>query len=58
MLPDHQVHALYVNLFGAHKFTVTKPPAGTIRFMSLYVQNTGKDQWMQNANLREAVLGK
>ncbi len=57
-LPDHKVHALYVNLFGAHKFAVTKPPAGTIRFMSLYVPNTGTDLWMPNANLREAVLGK
>ncbi|BEU98653.1 hypothetical protein ACDW_43590 (plasmid) [Acidovorax sp. DW039] len=58
LLPDHKVHALYVNLFGAHKFAVTKPPAGTIRFMSLYVPNTGTDLWMPNANLREAVLGK
>lgn len=58
LLPDQQVHALYVNLYGSHKFTVTKPSSGSIRFMSLYVQNTGKDQWMQNTNLREAVLGK
>lgn len=58
LLPDHKVHALYVNLYGAHKFAVTKPPAGTIRFMSLYVPNTGTDLWMPNANLREAVLGK
>lgn len=58
LLPNHTVHALYVNLYGAHKFAVTKPPAGTIRFMSLYVPNTGTNLWMPNANLREAVLGK
>jgi len=58
LLPDQTIHALYVNLYGAHKFTVTKPAAGTIRFMSLYVPNTGADLWMPNANLREAILGK
>ncbi len=58
LLPDQTIHALYVNLCGAHKFAVTKPPAGTIRFMALYVPNTGTDLWMPNANLREAVLGK
>lgn len=58
LLPNHTVHALYVNLYGAHKFTVAKPSAGTIRFMSLYVPNTGTDLWMPNTNLREAVLGK
>lgn len=58
LLPDHVVHALYVNLYGAHKFSVTKPPMGTIRFMSLYIPNTGTELWMPNANLSEAVLGK
>jgi hypothetical protein len=58
LLPDTTVHALYVNLYGAHKFAVSKPAAGTIRFMSLFVPNTGANMWMPNANLREAVLGK
>jgi len=58
LLPNHTVHTLYVNLYGAHKFSDIRPPAGTIRFMSLYVPNTGTDLWMPNANLREAVLGK
>lgn len=58
LLPDTEVHALYVNLTGAHKFAVTHPPRGTIRFMSLYVPGTGDSLWMQNANLRDALLGK
>lgn len=58
LLPGTTVHALYVNLYGAHKFAVSKPAAGTIRFMSLFVPNTGANMWMPNANLRDAVLGK
>lgn len=58
LLPDSTVHALYVNLYGAHKFAVTRPVTGSIRFMSLYVPSTGADLWMANANLREALLGK
>jgi hypothetical protein len=58
LLPDSQVHALYVNLHGAHKFAVARPPAGSIRFMSLFVPSTGSTLWMANANLREALLGK
>lgn len=58
LLPDMTVHALYVNLYGAHKFAVSKPTVGTIRFMSLFVPNTGADMWMPNTNLRDAVLGK
>ncbi|ALX46260.1 hypothetical protein AQ610_28205 [Burkholderia humptydooensis] len=57
LFPDKTIHALYVNLYGAHKFTVAKPPTGTIRFMSLYVPNTGTDMWMPNTNLRESILG-
>lgn len=58
LLPGTTVHALYVNLYGAHKFAVSKPAAGTIRFMSLFVPNTRANMWMPNANLRDAVLGK
>lgn len=58
LLPNYTVHALYVNLYGAHKFSLAKPRTGSIRFMSLYVPNTGPDPWMPNTNLREAVLGK
>ena len=58
LLPNTTVHALYVNLYGAHKFAISKPTAGTIRFMSLFVPNTRSNSWMPNANLRDAVLGK
>ncbi len=58
LLPEATVHTLYVNLQGAHKFAVTRPPQGTIRFMAMYVQNTGEAGWMPNANLRDAILGK
>lgn len=58
LLPEVTVHTLYVNLQGAHKFAVTRPPQGTIRFMAMYVQNTGEAGWMPNANLRDAILGK
>jgi hypothetical protein len=58
LLPGTKVHALYVNLYGAHKFSVTRPAAGTIRFMSLFVPNTGSDMWMPNGNLRDAALGR
>jgi hypothetical protein len=58
LLPDITVHALYVNLCGAHKFSVSRPPRGTIRFMSLFVPSTGDQAWMLNTNLRDAILGK
>lgn len=58
LLPDTIIHALYVNLYGAHKFAVARPATGTIRFMSLFVSNTGANMWMPNDNLRDAVLGK
>lgn len=58
LLPDATVHTLYVNLQGAHKFAVTRPAKGTIRFMAMYVRNTGDVGWMPNANLRDAILGK
>jgi hypothetical protein len=57
LLPDAKVHTLYVNLQGAHKFAVTRPAKGTIRFMAMYVKNTGDAGWMPNANLRDAILG-
>jgi hypothetical protein len=58
LLPNATVHTLYVNLQGAHKFSVTRPPQGSIRFMAMYVQNTSEAGWMPNANLRDAILGK
>ncbi|MFC4789104.1 MULTISPECIES: hypothetical protein [Giesbergeria] len=58
LLPGVNVHALYVNLQGAHKFGGILPAKGTIRFMSMYVRNTGDPGWMPNANLRDAILGK
>jgi len=58
LLPNAIVHSLYVNLQGAHKFAVTRPAKGTIRFMAMYVKNTGDAGWMPNANLGDAILGK
>jgi hypothetical protein len=58
LLPDQTIHALYVNLHGAHKFGMGKPSSGSIRFISLYVPSTNLEPWMTNANLRTAVLGK
>lgn len=58
LLPEATVHSLYVNLQGAHKFPMTGVSKGTIRFMAMYVKNTGDAGWMQNANLRDAILGK
>jgi hypothetical protein len=58
LFPDRTVHALYVNLHGAYKAPVTRPARGSIRFMSLFVPGTGKEGWIANTNLRDAVLGK
>lgn len=59
LLPDKTVHAVYVNLCGAHKFTVQHPPSGSIRFMSLFVPNTaGFETWIANQNLAGVLLGK
>lgn len=58
LLPGTTIHTLYVNLQGAHKFSVTRPSNGTIRFMAMHVKNTGDAGWMPNANLRDAILGK
>lgn len=58
LLPNVTVHTLYVNLQGAQKYPVTSPPQGTIRFMAMYVRNTGDTGWIPNANLRDAILGK
>lgn len=58
LLPDKTVHALYVNLYGALKYSVKRPERGSIRFMSLYVPNiSGMHGWMQNHNLASALLG-
>lgn len=58
LLPDVSVHTLYVNMQGAHKFGGLHPAKGTIRFMAMYVRNTGDAGWMHNVNLRDAILGK
>lgn len=58
LLPAVEVHALYVNLTGAHKFAFTNLPRGSIKFMSMYVPGSGDSLWVQNANLRDALLGK
>lgn len=54
LLPDKVVHAVYVNLHGAHKHTIAHPPTGSIQFMSLYVSSTnaaGIGSWIPNENL-------
>lgn len=55
LLPDRRVKAVYVNLYGAHKFLVNK----NVNFMSLYVQTrrNGVDGWMVNENLINVLLG-
>jgi hypothetical protein len=58
LLPDTTVHALYVNLVGAQKLTMTTPPSGSIRFMSMFVPNTSTGNFMLNSNLRDAILAK
>ena len=59
LLPDKTVHAVYVNLHGAHKFSVQHPPSGSIRFMSLFVSNpVGSKTWIANENLASVLLGK
>lgn len=59
LLPDRTIHAVYVNLYGAHKLTIKGPMKGSIRFMSLYVQKTNsQDGWMPNDNLAAALLGE
>lgn len=58
LLPDKKVHAIYVNLYGAHKHTVKHPSRGSIRFMSLFVPNTnGVETWIANQNLASVLLG-
>jgi len=58
-LPSKSVHALYVNLYGALKYSVKRPERGSIRFMSLYVPNTsGLEAWIPNQNLANALLGQ
>jgi len=59
LLPDKTVHAVYVNLFGAHKHTVRHPIKGSIRFMSLFVPNTtGVESWISNENLAGVLLAR
>lgn len=56
LFPDRTVHAVYVNLRGAHKHQVERPPTGSIRFMSLFV--CPSDEWVHNDNLVNALLGQ
>ncbi|MDX7998961.1 hypothetical protein FE394_07065 [Xenorhabdus sp. Reich] len=57
--PDKTIHAVYVNLYGAHKFNLKHPNRGTIRFMSLYIPNTiGASNWVINSNMVNVLLGK
>lgn len=59
LLSDKTVHAVYVNLYGAHKHTVRHPPKGSIRFMSLFVPNTsGVESWIANENLAGVLLAR
>jgi hypothetical protein len=59
LLPDKTVHAVYVNLYGAHKHTVKHPPKGSVRFMSLFVPNTsGVEPWIANENLARVLLAR
>lgn len=59
LLPDKTVHAIYINLYGAHKHTVKHPSRGSIRFMSLFVPNTsGIETWIANQNLASVLLGQ
>lgn len=58
LLPDKVVHAVYVNLHGAHKHSVKHPPNGSIRFMSLFVPGTGgAEAWITNQNLAAVLMG-
>jgi hypothetical protein len=59
LFPGHTVHALYVNLYGAHKYTYERQPvSGAISFMSMYVQSTlfRQGAWIPNANLTASML--
>ncbi len=57
LFPEKTVHSLYVNLHGAYK-APANPSKGSIRFMSLFVPGTRGEPWIENTNLREAVLGR
>ncbi|NHZ33471.1 hypothetical protein [Massilia rubra] len=58
MFPQYEVHALYVNLYGAHKYNIMlQPGSGAISFMSMYVQGTlSREPWILNAKLAEVML--
>ncbi|TFW35286.1 hypothetical protein [Massilia horti] len=59
LFPDHVVHALYINLYGAHKHALRRHPvSGAISFMSMYVQGSSsrRTPWIPNANLSAAML--
>ncbi|WP_203564277.1 hypothetical protein [Deefgea sp. CFH1-16] len=59
ILPNKIIHAVYINLYGAHKLKITQPSRGSIRFVSLYVTNTiGMATWAVNENIAEILLGK
>lgn len=54
LLPNKVIHAVYVNLHGAHKHSVLRPSTGSIQFMSLYVPSPnagGIATWIPNENL-------
>ena len=55
-----RIHAVYINLTGAHKYLVEDPPGGTIKFMSLYVNGGAAPgmEWLPNLNLTGALQGE
>lgn len=50
------VHAVYLNLHGAHKYHVQRLTYGGVRFMSLYVHPA--DAWVYNENLVNVLLAR
>ena len=56
LFPSRRVHAVYVNLHGAHKYRFQRLARGSIRFMSLYVQPS--DEWITNDNLVNVLLAQ
>jgi hypothetical protein len=59
LFPQYEVHAMYVNLHGAHKHTYTRcPPSGALSFMAMYVQGSQYSgaPWIPNAGLAEVML--
>jgi hypothetical protein len=60
LFPRKTIHAIYINLHGAHKYRVISPSSGSIRFMSLYVKSGTKPDslWIPNTNLMDAILAR